>query len=167
MDWIEILKVVTDVSMCISVILVWLTAKANNRRKRKEITIQYTDAHESKVTELLEKIKGVYQDDKILLEEVTNDKKLQEEVERYLFSMERLAVGINSGVFDINLLDRTMGQKTIEHYEALQPYIKYIRKNDYQEKYNEFEELVNKLREIRRRRSHKKQKSDRLSRFFI
>lgn len=166
MDWIEILKVVTDASMCVSVILVWLTAKANNRRKKKEITIQYTDAHESKVTELLESIKEVYQNDKILLEKVKNDKKLQEEVERYLFSMERLAVGINSGVFDIYLLDRTMGQKTIEHYEALQPYIKYIRKNDYEEKYTEFEELVNKLREIRRKRSQKKQKKDKLGMFF-
>lgn len=166
MDWIEILKVVTNVSMCVSVILVWLTAKANNRCKKREITIQYTDAHESKVTELLEKLKDVYQNDQIDLKEVINDKKLQEEVERYLFSMERLAVGINSGVFDIYLLDRTMGQKTIEHYEALRPYIKYIRKDDYPEKYDEFEEMVNKLREIRRKRSQEKSKKDGLSRFF-
>lgn len=166
MDWIEILKIVTDVSMCVSVVLVWLTAKANNRREKKEITIQYIDVHESKVTELLEKIKDVYQNDQILLEKVTSHEKLQEEVERYLFSMERLAVGINSGVFDIYLLDRAMGKKTIEHYEALQPYIKYIRKNDYPEKYTEFEELVNKLREIRRKRFQNRQKKDGLSSFF-
>jgi hypothetical protein len=152
MSCVEVIMMITLIVTCISVILVFLTTRANNRRKRKEITIQYTNAHDASTEGVLatidaKKINGV-----IDLNAVINDKNLLWIVERYLFAMERLSVGINTNVLDIYVFDRIMGQKTIEHFYALQSYIKYIRKEDYAAKYSEFEELVDKLHIIRNKR---------------
>jgi len=154
-DWIQIgIGALTF----ISVLFIWLSTKANNERSKKELTIQYTNAHDADVEELLLLIHNNSLNGKLNLEKVHDDENLLWKVEKYLFAMERLAVGINTNVFDIYVFDRIMGQKTIEHYEALCDYIKYIRKNDYNEKYTEFEKLIKQLRLIRDKRFPKSEK---------
>jgi hypothetical protein len=155
MSCVEIIKMVASIATFISVVLIFFTARANNQRKRKEMTIQYTDAHNAYTEDKLvildaKKINGA-----IDLNAVKKHKKLRWTVEEYLFAMERLSVGINTNVLDIHVFDRIMGQKTIEHFDALQSYIKYIQKEDYVAKYSEFEDLVDKLRNIRKERSQK------------
>jgi predicted hydrocarbon binding protein len=159
---------VASIATCISVALIFFTARANNRRKRKEITIQYSDAHsaytEGKIAILdAEKINGV-----IGVDAVKNNESLRDTVEKYLFAMERLSVGINTNVLDIYVFDRIMGQKTIEHFNALKSYIEHIQKEDYAAKYSEFEELVDKLHIIRNKRFPKSKEHPKgnLSRFL-
>lgn len=150
-NWISFFA---NVATCISVVLLWRTTKANNERKKKEITIQYSNAHNRSTKDLLSVIyanslNGKLDITKVLGKENTE---LLRDVEDYLFSMERLAVGVNSNVFDIYLFDRIMGQKTIEHFDMLMPYIKYIRREDYVHKYDEFELMVERLRNVRKKR---------------
>jgi len=148
----DVLISIASTATFISVILIWLTTRAINQRSKKEMTIQYTDAHDAHVEDLLAKIYEKSVNGSIDLNAVIDDEKLRWTVEKYLFSMERLSVGINTSVLDIYIFDRIMGQKTIEHFDALYSYIKYIRKEDYSAKYSEFENLIIKLRDIRRKR---------------
>ena len=149
---LDIFTAIASVATFISVILIWLTTRANHQRSKKEMTIQYTDTHDAHVEELLAKIYEKSINGSIDLGMVINDEKHRWTVEKFLFAMERLSVGINTNVLDVYIFDRIMGQKTIEHFNALYPYIKYIRKEDYSAKYTEFEYLITKLRDIRRKR---------------
>ena len=153
-NWINIFQIIASVATCISVVLLWRTTKANNERKKKEITIQHSETHNLTTKNLLSKIyaKSVYGilDITKVLGEENND--FRWDAEEYLFSMERFAVGVNSNVFDIYLFDRIMGQKTIEHFDMLKPYIEYIRKEDYEHKFDEFELMVERLKEVRKER---------------
>ena len=152
MDISDIIQIGIGIATCISVILIWLSTRANNERRKKELTVQYTDSHNANVEGLLSSIYKNSLNGKVDLEKVLADEDLLWTVEKYLFAMERLAVGINTCVFDIHVFDRIMGQKTIEHYDALCTYIKHIRKEDYTSKYSEFEFLVDELRKIREKR---------------
>lgn len=48
-NWISFFA---NVATCISVVLLWRTTKANNERKKKEITIQYSNAHNRSTKDL-------------------------------------------------------------------------------------------------------------------
>ena len=152
MTIVEVFTVIAQGATFISVILIWLTTRVRNQRSKKELTIQYTDAHDFHVEELLEKIYENCINKSINLDAVSNNAELRRTVEKYLFAMERLSVGINTNVLDVDIFDRIMGQKTIEHFDVLAFYIKDIRKEDYSAKYTEFEDLINKLRDIRKKR---------------
>ena len=154
---VDMFTCITSIAAFVSLILVWLTTKANNGRKRKELTILYTDSHEMNTEELLKTIHGVYKNGSIDIEKVKNNAQILGIVEKYLFCMERLSVGINTNILDINIFDRVMGKKTLEHFDALKPYIIYIRKEDYERKYEEFEILCEKIRKIRKKRFQVKQ----------
>lgn len=157
-SWIDIFQIIASVATFISVILLWYTTKANNERKKKEITIQYSYSHNLTTKDLLSEIYDHSVNGKLDITQVLNQEnnKLLWDVEDYLFSMERFAVGVNSKVFDIYLFDRIMGQKTIEHFDMLKPYIEYIRKEDYEHKFDEFELMVERLKEVRKERFPKK-----------
>ena len=157
-DWINFFQSIASVATCISVVLLWRTTRANHERQKKEITIQYSDTHNLATKDLLNKIYaksvyGVLDITKVLGED---NRDFLWAVEDYLFSMERFAVGVNSNVFDIYLFDRIMGQKTIEHFDMLKPYIEYIRKKDYEHKFDEFEYMVERLKKVRKERFPKK-----------
>lgn len=151
-NWIDFFQSIASVATCISVVLLWRTTRANHERKKKEITIQYSYNHNLTTKDLLSEIYANSVNGTLDMEKVLENLQLLRDVEDYLFSMERFAVGVNSSVFDIYLFDRIMGQKTIEHFDMLKPYIKYIRKEDYEHKFDEFELMVEKLKEVRKER---------------
>lgn len=55
-DWIDFFPIIANVATCISVVLLWRTTKANNERKKKEITIQYSDTHNFRTNNFLSEI---------------------------------------------------------------------------------------------------------------
>lgn len=151
-NWIDFFQSIASVATCISVVLLWRTTRANHERKKKEITIQCSYNHNLTTKDLLGEIYANSVNGTLDIEKVLENLQLLWDVEDYLFSMERFAVGVNSSVFDIYLFDRIMGQKTIEHFDMLKPYIKYIRKEDYEHKFDEFELMVERLKEVRKER---------------
>jgi len=153
----DIFNGVTSIAMVVSLILIWLTAKVGNQRKKKELTIQHTENYDVNNRDLLKKISTKYVNGRIDVDAVVKDGDILCDVERYLFQMERIAVAINTNVLDIYIFDRVMGQKTIEHYNALLPFIEHIRKTDYAAKYTEFESLCKRLIKIREKRFPKKE----------
>jgi len=72
----------------------------------------------------------------------------------YLSRIEHFAVGVNSGVYSLGILNRMAGGYMIEQYNDWKEYIDFKRESDSNGKYyDEFELLVNKLIKIRKRKS--------------
>ena len=94
----EFFASITGIGTCSSVALIWLSTRANNERKKKDSTIQYTDAHDTNVEKLLATIYDTKVNGQVDLNIVLADKELLWTVEKYLFAMERLSVGINTNV---------------------------------------------------------------------
>lgn len=72
-----------------------------------------------------------------------------------LSKIERFSVGINTGVYSIHVLNRMGGSYFIYLFENLKPVISYKRKENKinGSHYDEFELVVNKLREYRSAKS--------------
>ena len=89
--------------------------------------------------------------DKILLEykkeeptkEVLRD---WENLSEYMARIEQFAVGVNTGVFNIKIVDRMAGSHIIKQYNRLYPVICYKReKGKTNKRYEEFEKMAKKL----------------------
>lgn len=65
-----------------------------------------------------------------------------------LAKLERFSVGINTGIYSLDTLDRLGGSYYIRQFEKLSPIIEWKRKENIAEgkHYDEFEETVNRLR---------------------
>jgi Domain of unknown function (DUF4760) len=48
----------------------------------------------------------------------------------YLNYYENLAAGINIGVYDLDIVDRTVGSLMLRVFDRYEPYIRYVRKKD-------------------------------------
>jgi len=49
----DIFTSIASIATFISVIMIWLTTRTINQRSKKEMTIQYTDTHDTHVEDLL------------------------------------------------------------------------------------------------------------------
>ena len=128
--------------------------KADHERRKKQSTIEYIND----VRQLWSKNRKAF-DEKFGVHSLTNedvnninkDIGLTETVKALLGLLEHVAVGMNTGVYDKNLLFRMSGKYLIGLFERFKPYIKdYQKENPYS--YIEFEELVVDFQERRRLR---------------
>lgn len=70
----------------------------------------------------------------------------------YLVIIERFAVGINSGIYDINLFAKTSGTVVSDMYKKLSLINEDIRIiQNYPEMFNNFEKISKNVEEIRKR----------------
>jgi hypothetical protein len=86
----------------------------------------------------------------ISIETIDANEELKQNIGRYLALMERLAVGINSDIFDIEIFDKMAGHSVIHTCEQLREYIKASRQYGNAKKHLEFEIMVEALRELRK-----------------
>lgn len=71
----------------------------------------------------------------------------------YLAKLERFSVGINTGIYSLNVLNRLGGEYFIREFEKLKPIIDRKRKEKIVDgkHYDEFEKTVLKLKKLRKR----------------
>lgn len=86
--------------------------------------------------EAIEKLK-TDQDNKILLHQVLN-------------TYERLATGLNLGIYDLGTIARINGKMLVSNYERFLPYIENRRKMYNPNAWTEFTKLVNQIRRTRK-----------------
>lgn len=78
------------------------------------------------------------------------DKQLRAELRLVLSHFERFAVAVNTNVYDIDIVDRTMGAYLIGLWEDYATYIEFIRSDTQNPKcYVEIENLVNSIKKRR------------------
>jgi hypothetical protein len=81
---------------------------------------------------------------------IANDPKLLKEATEILSAFERLSVGINTNIFDFDIIERMTGSYLVFMYARFNPYIENIRRDATRSKsYIEFERVVHKLKRNR------------------
>jgi len=127
--------------------------KADHERRKKQATIEFVnkirESYRTINNELIKKFgKGPIGTKE--LDALYNDYELWHKLKNMLSLFEHLAVGINTGVFDLDILDRMAGGYFINIYNRYAYYISERRKAlNNNTIYSEFEGLVNKLRQKR------------------
>lgn len=151
--------IVVPTSLIVIIIQLYLSYKifkADHERRKKEATIEYINNVRqlwSKNRQDFDKKFGAHSHS--LTDEdvsnINNDKELKETVRGLLGLLEHISVGMNTGVYDKNLLFRMSGKYLIDLFDRFKPYIKESQKeNPYS--YIEFEELVVDFQERKRLR---------------
>ena len=84
------------------------------------------------------------------VKKINQDENLKNMIIQYLSHIERYAVGINIGVYDITVFDRMAGRYEIRRYKALSKYIEQERNDTgYPYLYWDYTEMVETLKFIR------------------
>ena len=133
-----------------------------SENERKNICPQY--AALERVRELSEMIDDEYDDEPVKIEEYQASVEMQNTIRQYLDIMERIAVGINTGVYDFDIYCRICGTSTVMYWKQLSHVIEARRKElQRPEIYIEFESLANRIMESKRlAKNHKGDLNERL-----
>jgi hypothetical protein len=136
MDYIQLGLLIADLVASIGAILaVWIARKtflADHERRKKQSTIEFyhtiSNGAGLPLRDLIHKVYGS------LTTITPNDEKyketpeLREKTRSYFRNMERLAVGINCGIYDFEVFYRLSGEPTVQLFKALLPLIEDRRK---------------------------------------
>lgn len=83
-----------------------------------------------------------------LLARITSEPETKASIEKVLGNIEHMAVGVNVGVYDLELINRASGGFLIRTYSQFLPYIELVQQRQARA-YVEFEQLIRDLRELR------------------
>jgi len=157
MSTIEMISIATSFFACLGVFVAVIQLKlalkafrADHERRVKQSTIEFYSEINKESFWLTDYFEKHHREDPISYAEIIANDELRQKVKRYLSLMERLSVGITSGVFDIHIFDSIAGASTVIKYHQLQNYIFERRKKlPYHRLYSEFEYLAKKIEDIR------------------
>ena len=123
----------------------------DNSRQKKESTISAYYNLQNDVFNELNRMIDAYNGNMRSITQETEDWK---KVTTYLSKIEHFSVGVNTGVYSLEILNRMAGGYFIHIYEILEPVIQKKRayNNSNGKHYDEFQATVNGLREFRRKR---------------
>ncbi|MGD1938862.1 MAG: DUF4760 domain-containing protein [Cyanophyceae cyanobacterium] len=122
---------------------------ADHERRKKQATIEYVNSVKVKYRPIAEKLNQKFGERTIINIDSIDDV-LKEDITEILSTLEHLAVGINSGVYELKILDRMSGTYFVNVFEKLSPYIRAARRQtDRRRLYYEFEEMVEDIRRMR------------------
>lgn len=128
------------------------TQKDHDRRK-KQSTIEYLNSISPIYRDLKNAILKEFGDEYITkdnIEKIMVDKEKRQMVRDYLNGIENMCVGVNTGVFDIDLMYRLIGSRVIKTYRNFHLYIKSIQdKNP-----TVYSELVHIAQEFEKRKTN-------------
>jgi len=125
------------------------TLKADHERKRKQATIEFVGASWRENRTQIESKLGTNRLNENQLKEIREDVETEGILKNFLNAVEHLAVGLNSGVYDKEILYRMNGTLMVIMYDRYEPYITLIRK-DYSSAYIEFENIVTEFKNRKR-----------------
>ncbi|NEQ97940.1 MAG: DUF4760 domain-containing protein [Cyanothece sp. SIO2G6] len=146
-----VLQFLALVAVFIQVYVAFNAVKADHERKRKQSTIEYIGKIWSESRYELESRYGTDPLTKEDIKDIENNKELTASVIRLLGQLEHIAVGVNSGVYDKDILYRMSSASISKIYARLYLFVEERRKNN-PRAYIELEELVSEFRERNRDR---------------
>ena len=156
-DAMEIVKVtIMAVAAIVGLIqlgLIYRTFKADHERRRKQATIEYLNmirGHYRNVNQQLLNEYGQNPFGKEQVELLMNNPELWAMLKDLLGLFEHLAVGVNTGVFDIDLINRMAGDYLIGIFDRFTVYVQKRRiDSGLTSLYCEYEQLITQLKKIR------------------
>lgn len=125
-----------------------LSLQANLERQTKSETIVFTTEILEKLDIISSEIKDAFGNNTINVSDLEKYPKLKTVITQYLALMERISVGLNTHVYDLNIYARICRTKTLNAWRQLEPIIIERRKSSYTPKlYIEFEEVIKALQD--------------------
>ena len=128
---------------------------AYHERLKKQSTLEYAGKQWLDARMQLESIYG----DEIVAEEDANniyqDKELKSQVDKLLGTLEHIAAGVNSKIYDEDILYRMVASSVVDNFNRFKHYIKIRRQNESKEMYIELEALAIHFMERRRKKPMK------------
>ena len=115
---------------------------AYHERTRKQTTIEYAGR---KWLDARIQLEAKYGDDVIAegaAENIYNDKDLKSQVDQLLGTLEHIAAGVNTGIYDEDVLYRMVSSSVIDNFTRFKHYIKIRRQRESEEKYIELEAMA-------------------------
>lgn len=119
---------------------------ADHERRRKQATIEYLDSFRSEVRPMVDQLKIIFPRT-IAIDPNDLNEEHADSIKKYMNILEALSSGVNTNVYDIDIVDRRYRRWFIEDGYIFKKYIESRRKETQNERlYLEFEELVDKLK---------------------
>lgn len=138
--------IISILSFIISLYYNW----KDHERRRKQATIEYFDNLTLQLYEKEAIFNEQYNELGIDIAILDTNVELHKKATEVLSAFERLCVGINTGIFDFDILDRMAGSYLINTYTRFSPYIeKKHRDTSQASAYVEFESVVNRIKSKR------------------
>lgn len=128
------------------------SVKADHERRKKQATFEFVQKIRPAWIEAKHAIEEKWGDEPLTskeLLEIDSDFQLLKLVRNLLGQLEHLSVGMNSGVFDKDLLYRMSGSQLIGIYHRLHTYIDRAQKNS-PKAYVEYQDLVKSFEDRKR-----------------
>ncbi len=142
------------------------STKADHERRRKQSTIEFYNEIYPYLRDCKTEIANAFgegyvtPDDKRYQENLS----LQKAILEYLTIIERFAVGVNAGIYDVNIFARTSGKVVSDTYKRLSPVIENMRKvQNYPQLFNDFEKMCKDIDKAREKMYPKLQGEDLIS----
>lgn len=126
--------------------------KADHERRKKQATFEFVQKIRPAWIEAKHAIEEKWGDEPLTskeLLEIDSDFQLLKLVRNLLGQLEHLSVGMNSGVFDKDLLYRMSGSQLISIYHRLHTYIDRVQRSS-PKAYIEYQDLVKSFEDRRR-----------------
>lgn len=127
----------------------------DHERRKKQATFEAMQVIRSNTSDQLERSIRKQVNDHTNWAKVPEQ--LRSETREVLSGFERFAVAVNTGVYDIEIVDRTMGSYLMKLWQSYDEYVAYVRKKvpDANKKYYcDLEELVKNIEKRRANQSH-------------
>lgn len=136
---------------------------ADHERRRKQSTLEFYSELYPYLSELRTKITDVFCDEYINPSDprYAENQEIQKVIYEYLVIVERFSVGINSGVYDIDVFARTSGKTVSSMYKKLSPIINLWRTTqNYPEMFYDLEKMSREIDTTREKAYPKPSGSD-------
>lgn len=136
---------------CLSLFISLYYNKKDHERRRKQATIEYFEEMTSKLYDSQAKFNNKFNQLDVDISELDTNIELLKNATEILAAFERLSVGVNTKIFDLDILDRMAGSYLMVMYTRFAPYIAKVRTDASRvNSYQEFENVVDCIKKKRR-----------------
>lgn len=147
----EVMQAITNIFVIFGVIITLKQlimsrkiAAADLERRKKEATVTFTCEVLSQLDVLKTSLENY---GTITYKEYIANKELQGVIKQYLRLLERMSVGINTGIYDFDVFQRICGYRVWKRWCDFQPIIYEMRKKKQSNNlYIEYEQIANRLK---------------------
>ena len=143
----DLIQILMLIFVSLQLMLLFRSFRADHERRKKESTIEHVRSIRTLYRGLSGRLIDKFGEDAINLSQI--DAATEREISEYLSIIEHLSVGVNTEVYDFDILSRMSGTYLVRMYFRLAPYIKSQQKQ-VPSYFVEFEFLVENLQRRRR-----------------
>jgi len=146
----QILRIASYMMICLGGPVAIVSFIADHRRRRRQATFDFYHNIYTNFMEHLKVINKIFpkEDYVIPVSDVEDNPDIAYAIRTYLSCMERFAIGINKGIYDIKVFERTVGAiHTVKLFARFEKFIEDFReKNNCPSVYEDLHMLVSKIK---------------------